>query len=70
MRCWHPETGRAAGWWRMALREIIGRFVENIVGLITEVVSFVLFLTNRQHRALHDMIASTVVVRDPGKILG
>lgn len=70
MRCWRPQTGRVAGWWWMALREIIGRLVEGILGFITELVSLVLFLSTKEHRSLHDMIAGTVVLHDPNKVLG
>ncbi len=69
MRCWRPEAVRVAGWWRMALREIVGGFVEGILGFITELISLILFLSTREHRALHDMIAGTVVVYDPNKVL-
>jgi uncharacterized RDD family membrane protein YckC len=65
MRTWHPETGRNAGWWRMVLREVIGGFVTGILGIITEVVSFILMATGRERRCLSDHIASTVVLRDP-----
>jgi uncharacterized RDD family membrane protein YckC len=70
MRCWRPETQRPATWWWMALREIVGRFVEGIVGVITLVISFVLMLTSRERKCLHDYIAGTVVLRDPNKVLG
>lgn len=69
MRCWHPQTNRVPGWGRMALREIVGRFVEGLLGLITELISFVVMLTNRERRCLHDMIAGTVVLHDPHKVL-
>jgi uncharacterized RDD family membrane protein YckC len=69
MRCWHPETRRVAGWWRMALREIIGGFVEGIFGWITELVSLILFLARRDHRCLHDLVGGTVVLHDPGNVL-
>lgn len=69
MRCWKPETQRPATWGTMALREIVGRFVEGLLGPITALVSFVLMLTNAERRSLHDMIASTVVVYDPNKVL-
>lgn len=69
MRCWRPETGRVAGWWWMALREIVGRFVEGILSIITLLLSFVLFLTGRERKSLHDLIAGTVVLHDPGKVL-
>lgn len=70
MRCWRPETGRVAGWWWMALREIIGRFVEGILSIITEFVSFILFLATKERRTLHDMVAGTVVLYDPNRVLG
>jgi uncharacterized RDD family membrane protein YckC len=69
MRVWHPESGRPAKFGRMALREIVGRFVEGIVGILTQLLSFVLFLATKEHKAVHDYIASTVVVYDPDKIL-
>lgn len=69
MRCWRPETAEVPGWWRMALREIVGRIVEGILGFITGLVSLILFLATREHRSLHDMIAGTVVVHDPNDVL-
>lgn len=68
MRCFRPETGRVAGWWYMALREIIGRFVEGILSIITLLLSFILMCTRPDRRCLHDIIAGTVVVYDPEKI--
>lgn len=69
MRCWHPDAQRVPGWWRMALREIIGRFVEGILGIVTGVVSLVLMLSRPDHRCLHDLVASTVAVHDPQRVL-
>jgi len=69
MRCWRPETGRVAGWWWMALREIAGGLIEAFLGPITLVVSLVLMLTGRERKSLHDHIAGTVVLRDPDKVL-
>lgn len=69
MRCWRSDTGRVAGWGWMALREVIGRFCEGIVGIITLLVSFILMLTSRERRCLHDLVAGTVVVHDPNKVL-
>lgn len=69
MRCWRPEVGRVAGWWRMALREVIGGLVGGILSLITELISLILFVSTKEHRALHDMIGGTVVVHDPNKVL-
>jgi uncharacterized RDD family membrane protein YckC len=68
MRCWKPDTGRVAGWGTMALREIIGRLVDGILG-ITLLVSFILMLTRPDRRCLHDLVAGTAVVHDPEKVL-
>jgi uncharacterized RDD family membrane protein YckC len=70
MRCWRPETGQVAGWWWMALREIVGRFVEGILGFITGLISFVLMVASQERKSLHDLIAGTVVLRDPDNVLG
>jgi uncharacterized RDD family membrane protein YckC len=69
MRCWRPEDGRVPGWWWMALREIVGRIAEGILWLITSLVSFILMLTRPDRRCLHDLIAGTVVLYDPNKVL-
>lgn len=69
MRCWRPETGRVPGFWWMALREIIGRWAEEILGIFTLGLSFILMLVRRDRQCLHDLIAGTVVLRDPDKIL-
>jgi len=69
MRCWRPETGRVAGWWWMALREIVGRIVDGILSIITLLVSFILMCTRSDRRCLHDLIAGTVVLHDPNKVL-
>ena len=69
MRCWRPETSRVPGFWWMALRETIGRWVEGILGIFTAGFSFILMLTRPDRQCLHDLIAGTVVLRDPDKIL-
>jgi uncharacterized RDD family membrane protein YckC len=69
MRCWRPETGRVAGWWWMALREIVGRIADAILSVITEVLSFVLMVTGKERKSLHDYVAGTVVLHDPNKVL-
>jgi len=69
LRCWNPESGRPAGWWRMALRQIIGGICEGILGWITQLVSFILFLTRKDRRCLHDLVGGTVVIYDPHKVL-
>lgn len=70
MRCWRPQDGRTATFWWMGLREVIGRLAEGVLGFITELVSLILFVTTKDRRALHDLIAGTVVLHDPDKILG
>jgi uncharacterized RDD family membrane protein YckC len=69
MRAWRPETNKVAGFWFMALREIVGRIVDGILSLITEITSFVLFVAGKKHQSLHDLIAGTVVLYDPDKVL-
>ena len=68
MRAWRPETNRVAGFWFMALREIPGRIINHVLGMITLLTSFVLFVSGREHKALHDWIAGTVVLHDPDRI--
>jgi uncharacterized RDD family membrane protein YckC len=69
MRCWRPETNRVAGFWWMALREIVGRFVDGILSIVTLVLSFVLMVSSPKRQCLHDLIAGTVVVHDPNKVM-
>jgi uncharacterized RDD family membrane protein YckC len=70
MRVWRPETSKVAGFWYMALREIVGHVLLGaILTFITEITSFVLFVAGRKHQALHDLIAGTVVLRDPDNVL-
>jgi len=69
MRVWHPETNQVPGFWRMALREVVGRICDVALGLVTELTSFVLFATGRERKSLHDHIAGTVVLYDQNKVL-
>jgi uncharacterized RDD family membrane protein YckC len=69
MRCWRPEERRIAGFWWMALREIVGRIIDGILSFITELVSLIFMLTRPDRRTLHDLIAGTVVLYDPNKVL-
>ena len=52
-----------------ALREIVGRIADGILSLITQITSFVMFVTSRDRKSLHDHIAGTVVLYDPNKTL-
>lgn len=65
MRCWRPETREVPGFWWMALRETVGRIVDGILSFISALVSFILFLTTRERKSLHDYVAGTVVLYDP-----
>ena len=69
MRAWSPENSAPAGWGRMALRNIVGGFIQGILFLITLLISFVLFLTGKEHKSIPDHIGGTVIVHDPGKVL-
>lgn len=69
MRCWRPADNKVAGRGTMALREIFGRFVEGILSFITLIASFIVMLTNPKRQCLHDLIAGTVVLHDPNKVL-
>ena len=69
MRCWRPEDGRVATFWWMALREVVGRLIDGILWVITELVSFIFMLSRPDRRTLHDLIAGTVVLHDPDNVL-
>jgi uncharacterized RDD family membrane protein YckC len=69
MRCYRPETNRVAGFWWMALREIVGVFLEGLFSIITLLISFILMLTRPDRKTIHDLVAGTVVLRDPNKVL-
>jgi uncharacterized RDD family membrane protein YckC len=70
MKVWQPAENRKASWGIMALREIVGRIVDGILSIITLLISFILFVSGREHKALHDIVASTVVLYDPNNVLG
>jgi hypothetical protein len=69
MRTWSPQEGQRATWGRMALREIVGVGIVTSLIFITQIVSFVLFLSGRERKALADHVASTVILRDPNNLL-
>jgi uncharacterized RDD family membrane protein YckC len=74
MTCWHLQSRRVAGFGEMALREVVGRVVIMsvipIVSFIASVVSFVLFLARSDRQGIPDLISGTIVVYDPGRVLG
>jgi uncharacterized RDD family membrane protein YckC len=69
MRCWRPEENQVPGWGWMALRNVIGCFVIERFITIIGVVSLILMCVNRDRKSIHDMIAGTVVLHDPTKVL-
>jgi len=69
MRCWRPEDNRIPGFWWMALRAVVGRIAEGILSIITLLTSFILMLAREDRKSLHDLIAGTVVLYDPNKVL-
>jgi uncharacterized RDD family membrane protein YckC len=69
MRVWRPADNRPASWGIMALRDIVGRILDGILGFITELVSFIMFVATKEHRSLHDVVAGTVVLHDPNKVI-
>jgi len=59
------EGGTPVGFWRMALRNIVGGFVQGILTWITMLISFVLFVVRPLHQPITDLIAGTTVAYDP-----
>ena len=71
MRAVKEQTGQPATWGTMALRNIVGGFLQGILSIITLLVSFILFLTDDpRHRTIPDRIGGTIIVHDPNKVLG
>jgi uncharacterized RDD family membrane protein YckC len=69
MRVWRPDDQRPASFGYMALREIVGRIVDGILSIITELTSFIMMCASKDRKTLHDMVAGTVVLHDPNKVL-
>jgi uncharacterized RDD family membrane protein YckC len=67
MRCVRTDTGQAATWGTMALRELVGKMLlANFTFGITTLVSAIMILSDNDRReGLWDKIANTVVVDDP-----
>jgi uncharacterized RDD family membrane protein YckC len=59
IRVVNRDTGLPAGFWRMALRQIVGQWISAVVCYLGFI--WVLFDANRQ--GWHDKIANTLVVR-------
>ena len=67
MQTWKPQECVNASWGTMFLRGL----GYTLMGWIpfAQIVSFFLFISGKEHRALHDSIAGTVVLSDPNKVL-
>lgn len=67
MQTWRPQERVNATWGTMFLRGLAYAFL----GIVpfAQLVSFFLFLSGKDHRALHDSAASTIVLHDPNKVL-
>lgn len=57
------REGGPLDWWRVLLRHFVGY----PLSLLTLGIGFLVAAFNAQNRALHDLIAGTVVVRDVGQ---
>jgi uncharacterized RDD family membrane protein YckC len=66
LQVWKPQERANATWGTMFLRGLAYYFC---MIPIVNLVSFFLFVSGREHRALHDSIASVVVLHDPNKVL-
>jgi uncharacterized RDD family membrane protein YckC len=67
MQVWRPVERVNASWGTMFLRGLA--YV--VLGWIpfAQLVSFFIFVSSKEHRALHDSISSTIVLHDPNKVL-
>lgn len=63
MRCWKPQTGTTATWGTMFLRGLSMAVLDSVA--FGGLVSFVMFLVNRDRRTLYDHIAGVVVLHEP-----
>jgi len=68
MKAWRPATQTRATWGTMALRNIVGGFVQGLFGVML-LVSFIMFLSDDRRRTIADRIADTLIVHDPAKVL-
>jgi len=70
MQTWKPQTRANATWGEQFLREV-SRLLYAIpfVGWIVAIVSFFMFASSKDHRAIHDQIGGTIVLHDPNKVL-
>ena len=67
LQTWRPQDRANATWGTMFLRGLAFVVLNYIP--FAQIVSFFVFLTNKERRALHDSIASTIVLHDPNGVL-
>jgi uncharacterized RDD family membrane protein YckC len=67
LQVWKPQERVNASWGTMFLRGLAYAFLGVIP--FAQIVSFFLFVSGKEHRALHDSVASVVVLHDPNKVL-
>ena len=66
MQTWRPQTRANATWGEQFLREVsILLYGIPLVGF----VSFFMFVSSKERRAIHDHIGGTIVLYDPNKVL-
>lgn len=67
MRCIRTDTGRAATFGTMALRELVAKSILGYVtfGITTLVSAIMILADSERHEGLWDKMANTVVVDDP-----
>jgi uncharacterized RDD family membrane protein YckC len=68
LRCWKLQERAPASWGTMFLRGLGMAILDYIA--FGGLVSFVMFLVNKDRRTLYDLISGVVVIRDPNKVLG
>lgn len=70
MQTWKPQEQANASWGGQFVRELSRiLYVVPFIGLIVALVSFFMFVSSKERRALHDNIGGTVVLYDPDKVL-
>jgi uncharacterized RDD family membrane protein YckC len=68
MRCWNTREAAVASWGTMFLRGLAMSLLDGIA--LCGLISFVMFLVNRDRRTLYDHLATVVVLHDPQHVLG
>jgi uncharacterized RDD family membrane protein YckC len=67
MRCWKVREMTTASWGTMFLRGLCMWLLDGIA--FGGLVSFVMFLVNKDRRTLYDLVSGVVVIHDPNDVL-